>query len=55
MTSLDADLPRNQNLVSSLRKTYSNSRQPQAPDWLGRQLWPILEKLDARRAGVISS
>jgi hypothetical protein len=55
MTLLNADLPQNQNLVSSLRKTHSNSEQSQAPDWLGRQLWPILEKLDARPARVISS
>jgi hypothetical protein len=55
MTSLDADLPQNRNLVSSLRKTYSNSQQPQAPDWLGRQLWPILENLDARRPGLTSA
>jgi len=43
MTSLDADLP--QNLVSSFRKTYSSAQRPQVPDWLGRQLWPISEKL----------
>ena len=48
MISLGADLP--PNLVSSLRKTYSNSQQLQAPDLLKRQLGPILEKLDARRA-----
>ena len=45
MTSLGADLP--PNLVSSLRKTYSNSQQPPAPESLKRQLGPILEKLDA--------
>lgn len=52
LTSLDANPP--QNLVSSFRNIYSNAQQPQAPDWLSRQLWPISEKFvvrDAQQAG----
>jgi hypothetical protein len=52
LASLDAELP--QNLVSSFRKTYSNAQEPQAPDWLSRQLLPISEKFvvrDAQQAG----
>lgn len=47
-TSLDAEQP--QNLISSFRNTYSNAQQPQAPDWLSRQLLPISEKFVVRDA-----
>ena len=51
-TSLDAELP--PNLVSSFHNIYSNAQRPQAPDWLSRQLRPILETFairDAQQAG----
>lgn len=43
LISPDTELP--QDLVSSFYQTYSNAQPPQAPDWLGRQLWPISLRL----------
>ncbi len=43
LNSLDADLP--QDLVSSFYQTYSDAKEPQAPDWLWQQLRPISARL----------